>query len=153
VVIRNWYLVPAAVIGISGGLGIYWKRTPSLLALGGLVIFTYSVWLLFLEGRGIIIENQMLSIPTRPLPWLLIFALTRVRLPVEQVRDITYVGSWMGMEHVSLNHQSDRQTLIFHTKEARRLFFETMKLRVPATTPAWASKSAPKPPIRGGKAH
>jgi hypothetical protein len=135
VVIRNWYLVAAAVMGISGGLGIYWKWTPSLLAWGGLVIFTYSVWLLFLEGCGTIIENQMLSIPTRPLPWLPIFALTRVRLPVERVSDITYVGSyvgsWMGMEHVLLNHQPDRQTLLFHTREARRLFFETMELRVP----------------------
>jgi hypothetical protein len=120
VVIRNWYLVAAAVMGISGGLGIYWEWTPSLLAWGGLVIFTYSVWLLFLEGRGIIIENQMLSIPTRPSPWLPIFALTRVRLPMEQVSDITYAGSWMGMEHVLLNRQSDRQTLIFHTFSPHR---------------------------------
>src|SRR5439155_15218411 len=128
-VFRNWYLVAAAVMGISGGLGIYWKWTPSLLAWGGLVIFAYSVWLLLLEGRGIIIENQTLSIPTRPLPWLPIFALSRLRLPVEALKDITYVGSWLGMEQVLLNqHQLDRQQLLFHTREARRIFFEIVKL-------------------------
>jgi hypothetical protein len=44
---------------------------------------------------------------------------------------MTYVGSWMDMEHLLLNHESGRQTVLFHTREARRLFFETMKLKVP----------------------
>jgi hypothetical protein len=74
VVIRNWYLLAVAVLDIWGALGIYWTWMPSLLAWCGLVIFAYSVWLLFLEWRGII-------------PWLPIFALTRVRLPVEAVRE------------------------------------------------------------------
>jgi hypothetical protein len=120
-----------AVLGIVIGLGIYWVSWPSLLALGGLVIFAYNAWLLFLEGRGIIIDEQTLSLPIRQLPWLPIFALTRARLPVEQVSDLTYVGSWMGMERVLLNHQSDRQTLIFEDRDARRLFFETMRRRLP----------------------
>jgi hypothetical protein len=37
VVLRNWYLITLAVIGISGGLGAYWKWTPSLLAWGALL--------------------------------------------------------------------------------------------------------------------
>jgi hypothetical protein len=131
VVIRNRYLVPAALLGISGGLGMYWTLMPSLLALGGLVISAYGVRLLFLEGQGIIIEKRTLSFPTRPLPWLPIFALTRAQLPMEQISDLTYVGSWMGMDRVFLNHQSDRQTLLFHSREARRLFFGTMEREVP----------------------
>jgi hypothetical protein len=46
------------VLGISGDLAIYLNWRPSLLAWGGLVIFAYSVWLLFLEGRRIIIDEQ-----------------------------------------------------------------------------------------------
>jgi len=133
VVIRNWRLIRVAVLGILIGLGIYGVSSPSLLASAGLVIFAYSAWLLFLEGRGIIIDEQTLSFPIRPLAWLPIFALTRarLRLPVVQVSDLTYVGSWMGMERVLLNHQSDRQTLIFQDRDARRRFFEIMKRRLP----------------------
>jgi hypothetical protein len=57
-----------AVIGISSGLGAYWKWTPSLLAWGALAIAAYSVLVLFLEGQGIILDEQMLSLPIRPLP-------------------------------------------------------------------------------------
>jgi len=134
VVIRNWSFIRVAVLGIliGIGIGIYAARSPSLLALlVGLVIFAYSDWLLFLDARGIIIDEQTLSFPIRLLPWLPIFALTRARLPVEQVSDLTYVGSWMGMERVLLNHQSDRQTLMFQDRDARRLFFDTMKRRLP----------------------
>ena len=131
-VFRNRHFIRVAVLGILIGVGIYLLWWPSLLALGGLVIFAYSAWLLFLEGRGIIIDEQMLSFPTRPLRWLPIFALTRGRVPVEQVSDLTNVGSWMGMERVLLNRQSDRQTLMFQDRNARRLFFQTMRRRVPA---------------------
>jgi hypothetical protein len=133
VVIRNWSLIRVAVLGILIGIGIWISgvRSQTLLVLVGLVIFTYSAWLLFLEGRGIIIDEQTLSFPIRLLPWLPIFALTRARLPVEQVSDLTYLGSWMGMERVLLNRQSDRQTLIFQDRDTRRLFFDTMKRRLP----------------------
>jgi len=78
------------------------------------------------------IEIQVLSIPTRPLLSLPIFALARVRLRMEEVRDVTYAGSWMGMEHVLLNnHQPDRQQLLFDAVEARRRFFGILKLRSP----------------------
>src|SRR5262249_10743101 len=130
-VFRNWYLLAAAVLGILIGVGIYWLWWPSLLALGGLVIFAYSAWLLFLEGRGIFVDEQTLSFPTRPLPWLPIFALTRGRVPVEQVTELTCGRTWMGMERVLLNRRSDRQTLMFQDRNARRLFFETMRQRVP----------------------
>ena len=130
-VFRNQHLIRVAVLGILIGIGIYSLWWPSLLALGGLVIFAYSAWLLFLEGRGIIIDEQTLSFPTRPLPWLPIFALTRGRVPVEQVTDLTYVRTWMGMERVLLNRRSDRQTLMFQDRNARRLFFETMRRRLP----------------------
>ena len=130
-VIRNRYVLGVAVLGTFGGLGIYWMGTPLPWAWAGLVILSYSVWLLFLEWRGIIIHKQMLSFPNRPLPWLPIFALARVRLPLEGIEDIKYAGAWMGMEHVLLSHQSDRQQLLFHTRAARRLFFTSVKLNVP----------------------
>jgi hypothetical protein len=131
-VFRNRPLIRVAVVGILIGLGIYWAWAPSPLgALGGLVIFAYSAWLLFLEVGGIIIDEHTLSFPTRPVLWLPIFTLTRARLPMEKVTDLTHVGSWMGMERVLLNHRSDRQTLLLEDRGARRLFFETMRRRVP----------------------
>jgi hypothetical protein len=58
-VFRNRHLIRVAVLGILIGLGISWVWVPSLLvALGGLVIFIYSAWLLLLEGRGIIMDEQ-----------------------------------------------------------------------------------------------
>jgi hypothetical protein len=131
-VFRNRYLIRVSVLGIVIGLGIYGVWRPSLfVTLGGFVIFAYSAWLLLLEGRGIIIDEQALSFPTRPVPWLPIFALTRARLRVEQVSDLTYMGPWMGMERVLLNRRSDCQTLMFQDRNARRLFFETMRRSVP----------------------
>jgi len=130
-VFRNQHLIRVAVLGIFIGLGIYSLWWPSLLALGGLVVVAYSAWLLFLEGRGIMVDEQTLSFPTRPLPWLPIFALTRGRVRVGNVADLTYVGSWMGMERVLLNRRSDHQTLLFQDRTTRRLFFETMRRRFP----------------------
>src|SRR5262249_45647778 len=105
---------------------------PSPLAWGGVVIFAYSIWLGFLEGRGILVYEQKLSIPTRPLRRLPIFTASRVHFPVQEVWDITYAGSWIGMEHVLLNaSRPDSQQLLFHTRAARRFFFEIMKLKVP----------------------
>jgi hypothetical protein len=134
------------VLGILIGLGSYWAWALSapLVALGGLVIFAYSAWLLLLEARGIIIDEQTLSIPTRLVLWLPIFALIRARLPVEGVKDLTHVGSWMGMERVLLNRQSDRQTLLFEDRDARRLFFATMRRRVPAIEIYRAHRLNPK---------
>jgi hypothetical protein len=131
-VFRNRYLIRVAVLGILIGLGISWVWVPSLLvALGGLVIFIYSAWLLLLEGRGIIMDEQTLSFPTRPVPWLPILALTRARLPVEKVTDLTLMGSWLGMELVLLNRRSDHQMLLFEDSNTRRLFFESMRPRLP----------------------
>jgi hypothetical protein len=132
-VFRNRHLIRLAVLGILIGPVIYWVGGSSLLViLGGLVIFGYSAWLLALEGRGIIIDQQTLSFPTRPVPWLPILALTRARLPVEKVTDLTLLGSWLGVERVLLNRRSDHQMLLFEDSNTRRLFFETMRRRLPA---------------------
>jgi hypothetical protein len=132
-VFKNRHLIRVAVLGILIGLAIYWVGVPSLLvALGGLVIFAYSAWLLLLEGRGIIMDEQTLSFPTRPVRWLPIFALARTRLPLEKITDLTYMGSWMGIERVLLNHRTDRRTLLLEDRDARRLFFEAMRRRISA---------------------
>jgi hypothetical protein len=129
-VFRNRHLIRVAVLGILIGLGISWVWAPSLwVALVGLVIFIYSAWLLLLEGRGIILDEQTLSFPTRPVPWLP--SLTRARFPVEKVTDLTLMGSWLGMELVLLNRRSDHQMLLFEDSNTRRLFFESMRRRLP----------------------
>jgi hypothetical protein len=128
--VRNPYVLVGSLFAGSLGLGYFVLGSPPLgwfaLALG-----LFCVWLFVLELRGVAVNADVLSFPSRPLRWLPIFSVWRRRVPMRDLEEMTVLRPWCGLQVVLLDGRCGVERSLFHSRNSRLKFFDAVKAKLP----------------------
>jgi len=130
--VRNPYVLAGSVLVGSLGLGYFVLGSTTPLGWFALALGLFCVWLFVLEVRGVVVNADALSFPSRPFRWLPIFSVWRRRVPMQDLEEMTVLSPWCGLQVVLLDGRCGVERLLFHSRNSRLKFFDAVKAKLPA---------------------
>jgi len=130
--IRNRYVLLGSISATCAGIAYFLLRPQTPPGWLALALSVVCIWVFLLELRGVSVKGDTLSFAHRPLRWLPIICTWRRHLPLKDLEEITSLRPWLNFEVVLLEGQFEAGRLLFHSRNARLKFFETVKARAPA---------------------
>jgi hypothetical protein len=128
--VRNPYVLAGSLSVGSLGLG-YFVLGSTPLGWFALALGLFCIWLFVLELRGVVVNADTLSFPSRPVRWLPIFAVGRRRVPMRDLEEMTVLRPWCGLQVVLLDGGCGVERLLFHSRNSRLKFFDAVKAKLP----------------------
>jgi hypothetical protein len=126
--IRNRYVLVGSILAACLGLGCFVLRSNAPPGWYGLALAfsVISMWVFFIELRGVAAVSGTLSFPRRPLRWFPIVPIWRSRVLLTELDEMTLLRPWLAFQVVRLDGQFGSERLLFDSRKARLRFFDAV---------------------------
>jgi len=98
------------------------ERKPVLAGILGVLVAVGALWMVLRELKGISINSEAISMPTKRSQWFPLLSFWRRTVALSEVRRLTVSPPWSGFEVVRISGDFGSDVLVFSSKAQRRRF-------------------------------